>query len=983
MFSLTAGLSSGVLGLQGGSAGHISHFPSSAPGPGTQSFATSSYAAPPAPSGRSVNISPASPRTPSATPTKWAVAKTLVIANNSLFAGNYDDLLNSAATSGTSLAYDNRSGEVYVASYDDAVSVVSDTTNEVVALFEPIHTVEYITSIAYDYKDNEVFLLYTGSPGTVGVVDAATNSLVASVTVGLVSEYDYNALTYDSKLGEVLASNDESGNVSVISAATNKVVASIPILDSTPRALVYDSGTQEVFVISDTSPHYLYGEVGVISAASNTVVDTINDSNSAISLAYDSGKSEVFVGTGTNVSVINDSTDHIMDSIDVAISPVAMVYDAAQGEIYATSEALNNETVISDVTNAVVATVPLDLYPNGAAYDSGKGEIWVLNGPVPYARAIRDTTDAIVANVLLTFANRYLAYDSAHQEEYLVDEGSEEIAVVSDVTDQVVALIRIPGEQAQPYRAVYDSGKGEIFTADSTGGVGLSVINDTTNTVVHTIPLPGVEPTGLAYDPVRGEIFVGNSPGDNVTIVSDATNTVVGVIPNVGNDPWSLVYDRGKGEVFVANLGSGFSGTNVTVINATTNLIVAEVNIGTNPLGDMVYDSGRGEIFVPNFGSDNVSVISDATNKVVATIGTGTAAWDAAYDAAADEVFVGNFNGNYQNITVISDLTNTIVQSVSPVEVDPSGLAFDPVNGELYASDPDYGTVAILAPKSGVTEYPVTFTETGLPSSTLWSVTFNGTDSSSTTSSIGYTVPDGSYSFTVGAVAGFTAAPESGPLSVSGAPVVEPIVFKAVSTYLVTFVESGLPAGTDWSVTFAGSPLSGSSGSLSQSEPNGSYSFSVGQVTGYVSNITSGSVVVAGADKTIDIGFTAHSTPPPAGGSSPGLTGTEIDILVGILLTSLLIAVFFLIVVHPRKNPLVFVETGLPEGTEWSVTLGPKELEGSSNTTEIELHVSNGIYTFRITPVAGFTATPGTGEIEVTRGRRTVPIKFAPIGSSR
>ena len=38
----------------------------------------------------------------------------------------------------------------------------------------------------------------------------------------------------------------------------------------------------------------------------------------------------------------------------------------------------------------------------------------------------------------------------------------------------------------------------------------------------------------------------------------------------------------------------------------------------------VVYDSGKGEVFVANFNSFNVSVISDATNTVVASIPVGS-----------------------------------------------------------------------------------------------------------------------------------------------------------------------------------------------------------------------------------------------------------------------------------------------------------------------------------------------------------------------
>ena len=985
-----------------------------------------------------------------------------MIFNNSLIPGNFPVPLDGLAGQAASLAYDNRSGEIYVASFADSISVISEATNEVVDLFEPFDTIQYLTSIVYDYKDNEIFTQYTGSPGTVAVTSAATNTLVATVTVGDVSEYNINGLTYDSGLGEVFASNGLSSNVSVISTATDKVVDSVYLYDQIPQALAYDSGTQQIF-----AANVGFGNnVSVISDASNTLVKSIAVGTYPDAIAYDSGNGHVYVANfnSANVSVINDTTDTVLTAISVALAPKAAAYDPARNEVFVTC-GNSNESVVSDVSNTVVATVPLESGTNGAAYDPDQGEVWVIDGYPTNASAISDTSKTVVENVLLTFSSRYWAYDSAHQEEFLADTTSSTVAVVSDTTDHVVAMVRIPGE-AEPYRLVYDSGKGEVFTSDNAGGYGLSVINDTTDAWVKTIPLPGIEPTGMTYDPAKGEIFVGNSPGNNVTIISDTTDSVVGVIPNVGNDPWSLVYDSGKGEIFVANQGTGVSGTNVTVINDTTDTIVTSVNIGTNPLGEIVYDSGKGEIFVPNYGSDNVSVISDATNKVVATIFTGTFAWGAAYDPTANEIFVGDFNGDFENVTVISDVTDTTVGSIFPDAFDPSSLAFDPVTGDLYSGDSTDGTLAVITPESG-SSYTVTFQ--AVPTSC--SITFDGvaytngqqvsgvtagsyplvapvcsgetfsswsstagsvtsTTSASTTVAVSATgtitatftaTSPGTYTITFQTVPtscsitfnglSYTSGQQASGVAAGSYPLVAPVcsgetlsswsstagtvaspasvsttitvsstgtvtaTFGATppGTYLVTFIASGLPMRTSWSVTFSGTLLTTTNLSEAVARANGSYPFTVNAVTDYTANVTGGTVVVSGFDRVVEIGFAAATTPPPVTGSGGFFSGSNLYILLGLLLLGLLIVILFL--VYRRRPPLVFEQSGLPLGARWSVTFNG--LLESSTGTEISFRASNGTYPFTVGPVPAYVGTPESGSVEVTRRRRVVSVAFA------
>lgn len=74
--------------------------------------------------------------------------------------------------------------------------------------------------------------------------------------------------------------------------------------------------------------------------------------------------------------------------------------------------------------------------------------------------------------------------------------------------------------------------------------------------------------------------------------------------------------------------------------------------------------------------------------------------------------------------------------------------------------------------------YAVTFIETGLTTGTSWSITIKGVTSSSTTSSIGFSLPNGTYAFKVGAEPGYTYTVSSHPAKVVGAPVTITVAFR-------------------------------------------------------------------------------------------------------------------------------------------------------------------------------------------------------------
>jgi sugar lactone lactonase YvrE len=79
--------------------------------------------------------------------------------------------------------------------------------------------------------------------------------------------------------------------------------------------------------------------------------------------------------------------------------------------------------------------------------------------------------------------------------------------------------------------------------------------------------------------------------------------------------------------------------------------------------------------------------------------------------------------------------------------------------------------------------YAVTFTESGLPSGTSWSVTFGGSTLSATApASISFTSPNGSTSYSVGSVSGYTASPSSSSVLVKGGPQSVTVTFSKTSS---------------------------------------------------------------------------------------------------------------------------------------------------------------------------------------------------------
>ncbi|MCI4365288.1 MAG: hypothetical protein L3K10_04415 [Thermoplasmata archaeon] len=198
--------------------------------------------------------------------------------------------------------------------------------------------------------------------------------------------------------------------------------------------------------------------------------------------------------------------------------------------------------------------------------------------------------------------------------------------------------------------------------------------------------------------------------------------------------------------------------------------------------------------------------------------------------------------------------------------------------GEIdrFTGNPTTGTVEVVgAPVSLSTTFGpsdagtsrITFTETGLPGSVGWSITLGGTALNSTTGSIEFLETNGTYSYSVGSVPAYRAAPNGGTIGVNGTAQSVSIVFTKISAVMFSleFFETGLSVGTSWSVNVGGSDHSSAIETVALLEPNGTYPFTVGAVSGFSAAPAFGSVAVAGRAVVVPITFsttnTSNSTP--------------------------------------------------------------------------------------------------------------------------
>ncbi|MCI4368615.1 MAG: hypothetical protein L3K09_03525 [Thermoplasmata archaeon] len=352
-----------------------------------------------------------------------------------------------------------------------------------------------------------------------------------------------------------------------------------------------------------------------------------------------------------------------------------------------------------------------------------------------------------------------------------------------------------------------------------------------------------------------------------------------------------------------------------------------------------------------------------------------------------------------------------------------SDLRFNPMNDTWAFHAGNWTNLTnYSAPPPSHDLFNVTFRESGLPVGVSWSVSFGNLSAQSTWVSNTSTILvenlfNGTYGFVFGNVSGYTAHPSSGVAVVSGVDLAIGVTFSPVTAageYTVTFNETGLPVGTSWSVELRGQAYSSSTKQVIVPLLPGSYPFVVNQVSGFSVRPNATTVTILDANVSVGVRFVPDFTVTfeeqglPNGtvwwvalGSLQGSTGGS-AIAFGLaegtynftvstapqysaspgtgslqLISDLTVLVVFSTPSNASYD-LTFVESGLPSGTSWSVTVDGTTVIGSGSTLGVQVHA--GAHAFQVGTVTGFSSVPYSGVAEVNSSSEIVPVAFSSVG---
>ena len=241
----------------------------------------------------------------------------------------------------------------------------------------------------------------------------------------------------------------------------------------------------------------------------------------------------------------------------------------------------------------------------------------------------------------------------------------------------------------------------------------------------------GENPTGVAINPNRNEVYVVNSGSNSVSVLNAQNNTVSATIP-VHHTPYYIDIDAEGARGYVANSGSN----NVSVLDLAARKEIVAVGTGESP-GMAKIAPDNQALVVSNRGGNSVTVIDPHWYKVRRVFEGCPGATDVEILPDSSKAFIACSMGHQVMVIALARSTGNYagkgdrMLALLDVGRSPVDLAMKPDGGEIFVSNFDSDTISEIATSNN--EVGGAYTVGAHPSrgivsadnSTLWISNFN------------------------------------------------------------------------------------------------------------------------------------------------------------------------------------------------------------------------------------------------------------------
>jgi YVTN family beta-propeller protein len=214
----------------------------------------------------------------------------------------------------------------------------------------------------------------------------------------------------------------------------------------------------------------------------------------------------------------------------------------------------------------------------------------------------------------------------------------------------------------------------------------VSVFELDTLRVVQEVPVSGVEPDSILYEPQQNHIFTGNRESANISVIDAGTLQVVGTVPLPG--PPEVMATDGAGHVYV-NINNAPG--RMVLIDAKSLAVKANWPLKecANPTG-LAFDVTNHRLF--SVCANQVMAVTDSqSGKSIGQVVIGRGSDATVFDAELSMVF--SSNGIDGTLTVIHQDSPNEYRVIATVttQVSARTMALDPVTHKIYLAAAQFG----------------------------------------------------------------------------------------------------------------------------------------------------------------------------------------------------------------------------------------------------------------------------------------------------
>ena len=503
---------------------------------------------------------------------------------------------------------------------------------------------------------------------------------------------------------------------------------------------------------------------------------------------------------------IENMTDNTSLYSHTISSMISFIYDKVANTLLANEYSSNDIKEINGTSGGLEKTITCAITPDEMVYDPVNNYLYIYsyNGTIAI---LNGSSFAKVKTITVSpFSNefdpslQYYAFNVKTGELYIGYTLSNEIIALNGSSLQNTSDISLG--YVVPQSVYYDSYDNLLFVSLINGSI--DILNPITHREIANVQI-GYGSTSFALNSHNNYLYISSSMSNTVTILDTGNFSVVKTL-NVGQDPVSMIYCQQTSDLYILNAKSW----NVSVFTGdgdpvTSIGIYHGYFFGTGKT--MVYDKATGDIYISFSSSYYVDIVNVNDNTSNGTMKGPIS--NIIFDPVTCDIIGGGIS--------FSPASNT-TKSISIGTGFITSMLFDPLDQNIFMTEYNSGNISIV---NSSTEFLEAQINVGAEINSI------AVDS---TSGVIYAVSAHSNNI---------------------------YMVKLFPQYKIDFTESGMNSHISWYVNMEGRPANFTIGQNSENIylPNGTYSFTAGTSQTYSVNPQSGSVVVNGQSKVIQITF--------------------------------------------------------------------------------------------------------------------------------